>query len=76
MTVHERHANRDRWLDAIFSAQAARNGGVVRRSRTWVETEIGTEALVAEVTRRGFHMIETGGQYIVICNPGAFRVIC
>ncbi len=66
----------ERWLHEIFSAQAVRRGGVVRRSTAWVEREIGTEALVAEVRRRGFHMLEAGGQYLIICNPGAIRVVC
>ncbi len=68
--------DRDRWLREIFSAQAVRRGGVVRRSVRWVEQEIGTDALVSEVRRRGFHMLEAGGQYLIICNPGQFRIIC
>lgn len=66
---------REHWLRAIFSAKAAK-GGVVRRSVVWVEAEIGTDALVAEVRRRGFRMIETGGQYIILCHHGAIRMVC
>lgn len=68
--------DRDRWLRKILSAQSVRRGGVVRRSVAWVEREIGTEALIAEMRRRNFHMVETGGQYIIVCNAGAIRMIC
>ncbi|ARC88408.1 N-(5'-phosphoribosyl)anthranilate isomerase [Rhodovulum sp. MB263] len=66
----------DSWIALVFSAQAVAKGGVVRRSRHWVEREIGMERFVAEVRRRGFHMVECGGQLIVICNPHGLRVIC
>lgn len=64
------------WVAQVFSARAASTGGVVRRSSDWVEREVGREAFVAEVKRRGFHLVETGGQLIVICNRGGLRVIC
>jgi len=28
------------------------------------------------VLRRGFHLIECGGQFIVICNPGHLQLHC
>lgn len=70
------HAAPEKWLAEIFSAKAAANGGVVRRSVAWVEREVGRQKMIAEVRRRGFHMIECGGQFIVICNGGGVRVIC
>ncbi|RVT82634.1 N-(5'-phosphoribosyl)anthranilate isomerase [Rhodobacteraceae bacterium CCMM004] len=69
-------AQADRWIAGIFSARAAQTGGVVRRSIAWVEREVGTERLMAEVRARGFHMVQVGGQYVIICNPGGLRVIC
>ncbi|MBL3570230.1 N-(5'-phosphoribosyl)anthranilate isomerase [Rhodovulum sp. BSW8] len=66
----------DSWIASVFSAQAVAKGGVVRRSRRWVEREIGMERFVAEVQLRGFHLVECGGQLIVICNPHGLRVIC
>jgi hypothetical protein len=66
----------DPWIASVFSAQAVRKGGVVRRSRAWVAREIGLERFVDEVRRRGFHLIECGGQLIVICNSNGIRVIC
>lgn len=64
------------WLDDLFSAKAVGKGGIVRRAVRDVEREIGRPALVAEVRRRGFHLLECGGQFIVICNVGQMQVIC
>ncbi len=63
------------WLDMIFEAKAARSGGVVRRKIAWVEREIGRDVFVTEVQRRGFHLIEAGNQFIVVCNQGPMRVL-
>lgn len=71
-----RHSNPEAWIEAIFAAQAVARGGVVRRARAWVAREIGLARFEAEVRRRGFHMVECGGQLIVICNQGGMRVIC
>lgn len=64
------------WLDLLFAAQAVAKGGVVRRSVRGVERDIGRDALVAAVRARGFHVVECGGQFIVICNTGHLRVVC
>ena len=56
------------WTEQIFSAKAARTGGVVRRSVKSVEREIGRTAFEGEVRRRGFHLLECGDQFIVICS--------
>lgn len=68
--------NAERWMSQIFSAKAALTGGVVRRNIRWVEREIGRDTFEGEVRRLGFHMIESGGQFIVICNNGGMRVVC
>jgi hypothetical protein len=60
----------DPWLAGVFSAKAAASGGVIRRNRHWVENEIGRDRFMAEVRARGFHLLETGNQFIVICHPG------
>lgn len=64
------------WIKQMFSAKAAMNGGVIRRSQSWVEAEVGRRALTEEVRKRGFHMIECGGQFVIICNRGGLRVVC
>ncbi|ETA49729.1 hypothetical protein [Ponticoccus alexandrii] len=62
------HAANERWLAQIFEAKAARMGGIVRRAVRDVEREIGRDRLKAEVAGRGFHMIECGGQFVIICR--------
>ena len=71
-----RRQDPDGWIRQVFLAKSARRGSVVRRSVRWVENEIGREAFVTAVRARGFHMIECGGQFVVICNGGGLRVIC
>lgn len=66
----------DHWIAQVFSAQAVRKGAVVRRSVSWIEREVGRNRFVAEVQSRGFHLIENGGQFIVLCNQSGLRVIC
>ncbi len=65
----------ERWLRHVFSAKAVDKGGVVRRSVRWVDHEIGRDRFTGEVRRRGFHLYEAGGQFIVICNTGPIRRI-
>ena len=64
------------WLDTMFQAKSVLKGGIVRRAVHDVEREIGRAAFVSAVRRRRFHLIECGGQFIVICNPGQMQVIC
>ena len=64
------------WLDMIFEAKAARTGGVVRRKIAWVDREIGRELFELEVRKRGFHLIEAGSQFIIICDNRPIRMIC
>ncbi|MDF1873068.1 N-(5'-phosphoribosyl)anthranilate isomerase [Vannielia sp.] len=65
----------DQWLSQIFSAKSAISGGVVRRRVDDVDRKIGRETLELEVRRRGFHMVEAGGQYIIICTRAPLRVL-
>jgi len=71
-----RSPTRSVWCTRIFEAAAAKRGGVVRRSVRDVEREIGREALELEVRRRGFHLIEVGGQFVIICCRDQMRVHC
>ncbi len=67
--------NPEDWIIQIFSAKSVEKGGVVRRSTAWVDHEIGRERFIAEVRSRGFHLIEGGRQFVVICNPAPTRLI-
>ena len=64
----------DAWIDLVFSAQAAR-GGVVRRSIAWVEREVGRDRFIASVRARGFHLVASRNQFIVICNSDPVQMM-
>ena len=64
----------DEWIAQIFSARAAQ-GGVVRRSIAWVDREIGRDRFIAEVRRRGFHLLASSNQFIVVCNCDPVQVL-
>lgn len=70
------HSTPESWIAEVFSAQAALKGGVIRRNVHWVAREIGRERFVHEVQARGFHLLETGDQWIVLCHRGGVRMIC
>lgn len=69
-----RHTAPEFWIEQIFSAKAAAKGGVIRRNRHWVDAEIGRERFFAEVRARGFHLLETADQLIVVCHSGTVRM--
>ncbi len=64
------------WLAQVFRSKSAANGGVVRRRISDVHREIGREALELEVRRRGWHMLQSEGHYVILCSPAPFTVIC
>ncbi len=63
------------WIAQLFSSRSARSGAVVRRSVNWVEREVGHLAFQTEVKRRGYHLIRTANQYIVICHNGPIDIL-
>jgi len=64
------------WIDQIFRAGAVNKGGIVRRSKADVLKNGGYQALLGAVKKRGFHLVRTGGQYVIICNKGQIKVLC
>lgn len=64
------------WMERIFQSQGVNKGQVLRRAVKDVEREVGRQAFVSEVRRRGFHLIECDGQFLIICNQSELRMIC
>lgn len=64
------------YLRNIFRADAAKNGGIVRRSVDDVQKYASHKYLVEAVTEKGFHLLETGDQYVIICNSGLVKMHC
>jgi len=75
MQIAVRRTSPDIWIDQIFSTKAARRGAVVRRSVAWVEREIGHDRFVAEIRSRGYHLVRTADQFIVICHAGPIDIL-
>jgi hypothetical protein len=57
-----------KWVQDIFRAKQVELGGVVRRSRYWVDRYNAWRDLEEEVGRRGFHMEVRNGNVLVFCN--------
>jgi hypothetical protein len=58
----------DRWLAQMFGARIAVEGGIVRRKVEDIERLVGRRRFLHEVDRRGFHVVENAGQFVVFCN--------
>jgi hypothetical protein len=65
-----------KWIRQIWNAKAAKNGGIVRRKVSSVKKYATVKDLKAAVKGKGFHMIRTGGQFMIFCHAGDFKVVC
>ena len=63
------------WIENIFSAKIATEEGIVRRKKSSVERYASRAELIAAVKKRNFHLIETGDQFVVVCNTGAVKIL-
>ena len=57
----------------MFTAKAARDGGIVRRSIRDIERVMGRDAFLDEMRRRGFTTVENAGQFVIFCNSERVR---
>lgn len=64
------------WVDDIFRAGQANAGGVVRRSIESVERYASIDEVMVAARDRGFHVISTGDQLVILCHPGEMSVLC
>ncbi len=58
------------WISQIFDADAAQNGRVVRRSRQDVNKYSSIDELIETTKEHSYHVIETGGQVVILCHKG------
>lgn len=75
MQTMTRNSRPDFWINQLFSSRAAHKGAVVRRSIAWVDREVGRDRFICEIRQRGYHLIRTADQYVVICHGGAIDVM-
>lgn len=64
------------WIEQMFEAQIVEKEGIVRRKKRDVQKYASFNALLEYVHEQQYHLIETGDQYIVICNPGVLKIHC
>jgi hypothetical protein len=65
----------DRWILQLFSAKSVAEGGIIRRRVEDVERLVGRRRFLLEVDRRGFHVVENAGQFIIFCNQEPVTVL-
>ncbi len=75
MQMMTRKSRPDFWIDRLFASGAAQKGAVIRRSAQWIDREVGRDRFFAEVRRRGFHLIRTADQFVVICHGGPVHIL-
>ncbi|VDC30828.1 N-(5'-phosphoribosyl)anthranilate isomerase [Pseudogemmobacter humi] len=73
MTAMPQFLSAEHWIGHLFSSQAARQGGVIRRKIRDIERFVGREAFLAEMRRRGFPVVENAGQFVIFCNCEPLR---
>lgn len=56
------------WRDQLFSADAVRRKGVVRRKKGAIHREVGMILLRTEVEARGFQLFDVGTDYLIVCH--------
>ena len=69
-----RQNSSETWITLIFSAKAA-DGHVIRRNVAWIDREVGRDRFIAKVRQRGFHLLQTADQFIVVCHSGPVHLL-
>ena len=65
-----------KWIEQIFEAQIVKKEGIVRRKRSDVQRYASVDELLEYVRENGWHLVETGNQYVVLCHRGAMKIHC
>jgi hypothetical protein len=60
----------------MFDAKIVEDEGIVRRDFRSVRKHASLDELVDYARSQGYHVIETGNQYVVLCNRGALKIHC
>ena len=60
----------------MFNSKIVKKEGVVRRKKSMIDERGAFEDMLESVKKRKYHLIETGDQYIIICNQGRIKMHC
>ncbi|OZE88021.1 hypothetical protein CH304_00170 [Rhodococcus sp. 15-649-1-2] len=63
------------WVDQIFEAKQASHG-VVRRAVSHVEKGDYLGEIIERAKEKGYHVVETGDQIVILCHEGELRLHC
>jgi len=63
------------WIDQMFKAKIAQNGGPIRRKKSTIEKHASLDGVKEEAKKRGWHIVEVGEQWVVICNKGTVKIV-
>lgn len=75
MSLHTKRLPPEIWMQQIFDAKSARHGGVVRRKLRDVERNVGLDAFLREIRRRGYNAVENSGQVVIFCNNAPINML-
>lgn len=65
------------WVDQMFtSSRQVKSGGIVRRATSSVERFEALDEIIHEARKKGFHVIETGGQIVLLAHEGSVILHC
>ena len=63
------------YLADVFNSKAVQKGEVIRRKARDIERFAGMDLFLREIHRRGFHVVENSGQFVIFCNRAPVRWI-
>ena len=66
----------NQWINQMYAAKIVKRYGIVRRKNADVNKYASFDQLLRSVKDKDYHLIETGDQFIVICNPGVLKIHC
>lgn len=63
------------WVNQIFSSQIAKRGGVVRRKLSSIDEFASRAEVKVECSKRGFHIVQHGDQWLIFCDKASVKII-
>jgi hypothetical protein len=68
----------EQWFNTVHIAgqTGMARGGVIPKQPATVDKQASLDAVVAAARRRGWHVIESGRQVVVLCHKGVMHVHC
>jgi hypothetical protein len=65
----------DAWVRKIFESKIAKRGGMARRSIKSIAKCASLDKVKRACTRRRYHIVEHGDQWIIFCDHAHVKII-